>query len=179
MEKLSIRLQTPIEYATISLFVKGNKKPVNGATTDNTGQFTITDVQSGEYTMVVESIGYKPHTATKLSISRKNGNIDFHNILLLKSQTTLESVTVTAPGLIENKIDKMVFNAEKDLTSQGGVATDISKKLPQVSVDIDGNVELAGSNSIRFLINGKPSSAFGSNIADVLAIYSGKPDKKY
>ncbi|HMH32435.1 MAG TPA: TonB-dependent receptor [Puia sp.] len=29
-------------------------------------------------------------------------------------------------------------------------------------------MELAGSSSIRFLINGKPSSAFGSNIADVL-----------
>ena len=42
------------------------------------------------------------------------------------------------------------------------------KKVPQVSVDVDGNVELLGSTSIRFLINGKPSSAFGSNIADVL-----------
>src|SRR5205085_2303443 len=29
-------------------------------------------------------------------------------------------------------------------------------------------VELQGNSSIRFLINGKPSSIFGSNIADVL-----------
>ena len=48
------------------------------------------------------------------------------------------------------------------------MATDILKKVPQVSVDVDGNVELAGSSSIRFLIDGKPSSAFGSNITDVL-----------
>ena len=75
---------------------------------------------------------------------------------------------IASNGLIENKIDKIVFNAEKDLTSQGGVATDVLKKVPQVSVDVDGNVELAGSSSIRFLINGKPSSAFGSNITDVL-----------
>ena len=54
------------------------------------------------------------------------------------------------------------------ITSQSGVATDILKKVPQVSVDIDGNVELAGSSSIRFLIDGKPSSAFGNNITDVL-----------
>ena len=33
---------------------------------------------------------------------------------------------------------------------------------------MDGNVELAGSSSIRFLINGKPSTAFGSSITDVL-----------
>ena len=62
----------------------------------------------------------------------------------------------------------MVFNADQDVTSQVGVATDILKKVPQVSVDVDGNVQLAGSSSIRFLINGKPSAAFGSDIADVL-----------
>ena len=95
--------------------------------------------------------------------------IELKAILLSKKQQTLESVTVTAPGkLIENKIDKLVFNAERDLTSQSGVATDILKKVPQVSVDIDGNVELAGSSSIRFLINGKPSTMFGSSINDVL-----------
>ena len=62
----------------------------------------------------------------------------------------------------------MVYNAELDLTSQGGVATDILKKIPQVDVDVHGNVELQGSANIRFLINGKPSVIFGNNIADVL-----------
>jgi len=62
----------------------------------------------------------------------------------------------------------MVFNAEKDISSQSGVATDLLKKIPMVSVDIDGNVQLAGTSSIRFLINGKPSVAYGSNVNEVL-----------
>jgi ferric enterobactin receptor len=160
--------KAPIEYASISLFAKENKKPINGATSNTSGQFVITGVKTGEFNMLVESIGYKPRSVANISLAKKNGSFDCHDILLSRSAATLEAVTVTAPGLIENKIDKIVFNAEKDLTSQGGVATDILKKLPQVSVDIDGNVELAGSNSIRFLINGKPSSAFGNSIADVL-----------
>jgi ferric enterobactin receptor len=49
------------------------------------------------------------------------------------------------------------------------VALDVLKKVPQVTVDIDGNVELQGNSSIRFLINGKPSSVFGNNLADALA----------
>ena len=86
-----------------------------------------------------------------------------------KSENTLKDVVVTSQTkLIENKIDKLVYNAENDLTSVGGVATDVLKKVPQISVDADGNVELAGSSDIRFLINGKPSTAFGNNIADVL-----------
>ena len=62
----------------------------------------------------------------------------------------------------------MVYNVDKDVTSQGGVATDVLKKIPQVDVDVDGNVELQGNANIRFLINGKPSVMFGNNIADVL-----------
>ena len=83
--------------------------------------------------------------------------------------TSLKEVTVNGErSIIENKIDKLVYNADRDLTSQGGVATDILKKIPEVSVDVDGNVELLGSSSIRFLINGKPSTIFGNNISDVL-----------
>jgi len=157
-----------IEYATISLFVEGNKKPINGATTNNKGEFSVTGVKPGTYKLLVESIGYKAKSFEQVTMLKQE-NHDLKTIFLSTSRTTLESVTVNAPrGLVENKIDKLVFNAEKDLTSQGGVATDILKKVPQVSVDIDGNVELAGSTSIRFLINGKPSSAFGSNITDVL-----------
>src|SRR5450432_189415 len=63
----------------------------------------------------------------------------------------------------------MVYNAERDITSQGGVATDLLKKIPMISVDVDGNVELQGNSNIRFLINGKPSTIFGNNLVDVLA----------
>ena len=160
---------TPIEYATITLFVQGEKRAMNGATTDHSGRFTINDVKEGSYQILVESIGFKPYTINNVALNRKRVVFDIKTISLAKKSQLLQSVTVTAPhDLIENKIDKIVFNAEKDLTSQGGVATDILKKVPQVSVDVDGNVELAGSSSIRFLINGKPSTAFGSSIADVL-----------
>lgn len=102
-------------------------------------------------------------------ISKQSGVADVSRIALSRAAKTLQNVTVTTQSrLVENKIDKLVFNAEKDLTSQTGVATDVLRKVPQVSVGVDGNVELAGNASIRFLINGKPSSSFGNNIADVL-----------
>ncbi len=159
----------PIEYATITLFIDGNKKPVNGAVSNIEGIYKLTDVEPGSYKILVECLGYQPYTINNVQVNRKNGVTSVSTILLVKKTVLLQGVTVSSSsGLIENKIDKLVFNAEKDITSQSGVATDILKKVPQVSVDVDGNVELAGSSSIRFLINGKPSTAFGSNITDVL-----------
>ncbi len=81
----------------------------------------------------------------------------------------IQGVTVTSKTkIIENKIDKIVYNVDKDVTSQGGVATDALKKIPDVTVDVDGNVELLGNPSVRFLIDGKPSSLFGNSVADAL-----------
>ncbi len=161
--------RAPMEYATVTLFVKGDKKPLTGTTTNNTGSFTLTEVPDGTFTIVFEFIGYFAYTINDITVNKKNRELYLKSIRLSRKKGVLQGVTVVAQGkLIENKIDKMVFNAEKDLTSQSGVATDVLKKIPQVSVDADGNVELSGSSGIRFLINGKPSSAFGSSIVDVL-----------
>lgn len=159
--------QSPVEYATITLHVAGITRPVNGATTNNKGVFTIDDLPSGSYTLTVEFIGYQSRSFDAITLTGKS--LSLGDILLSAKQEALQSVTVTASkGLVQNKIDKMVYNAEKDITSQGGVATDILKKVPMVSVDVDGNVELQGNSNILFLINGKPSSIFGNNLADAL-----------
>lgn len=161
--------RNPLEYATVSVFPEGAKKPVNGAISDIKGNFVVNGVAAGTYKVVAECIGYKPRTFYNITTNKEHPLIDIKDISLQTKVTEMQGITISAqPKIIENKIDKMVFNAERDLTSQVGVATDILKKIPQVSVDVDGNVELAGSSSIRFLINGKPSAAFGSDIAEVL-----------
>ena len=158
----------PIEYSTISLFEEGVTRAINGSLSNGQGKFKLEINKTGYFDILVESIGYNSFSIHHILIDKRSSK-NLGKILLGKKITNLQAVTITqSQNLIENKIDKMVFNAEKDLTSQGGVATDILKKIPQVSVDVDGNVELAGSTSIRFLIDGKPSTAFGSNIVDVL-----------
>jgi len=158
----------PVEYATVSLIDNYSHKTITGAVTDTKGVFSIPAAKTGNYTLMVEAIGFLPYQINE-QLFEKNKSLDIGQIQLSHKVSALKDVTIIGgQKLIENKIDKMVFNAEKDLTSQGGVVTDILKKIPQVSIDVDGNVELAGSSSIRFLIDGKPSTAFGSNIADVL-----------
>lgn len=159
----------PVQYATITFSDVAEGKIINGASTDSLGFFKINNLKAGTYNILIESIGFAKKTIHNFQVKQSHIPQSIGIIKLSKTENTLKDVVVTtAPRLIDNKIDKLVFNAENDITSSGGVATDVLKKVPQISVDADGNVELAGSSDIRFLINGKPSTAFGNNIADVL-----------
>jgi len=158
-----------IGYATVMIFLNNNKKPAGGTSTDSTGYFYINNIPFGNYTVVVDFIGYRAKTFQNIILGAKVPTVNLGNIRLASNAKVLAGVTVTGQKqVVENKIDKLVYNTENDITSQTGVATDILKKVPQISVDVDGNIELQGSTNIRFLINGKPSTIFGSNVTDVL-----------
>jgi ferric enterobactin receptor len=158
-----------VEYGSVGLLIQETNKVVNGTTSDDKGIFTLGGIPYGIYKINIDFIGYQPFAKNNIVVNAATPNIVLGD-LRLKSRATLKTVTITTEhSLIENKIDKMVYNADKDLTAQGGVATDLLKKIPQISVDVDGNVELQGNSNITFLIDGKPSTVFGNNVADVLA----------
>jgi len=159
----------PVEYSSITLKSGAASKPVNGTISDKNGAFVLNNLPAGNYSVEIEFIGYTAFLRDSLLITGNTTEIKLGDILLVKKSTTLEAVTVTGTRqLIETKIDKLVYNVEKDVTSQGGIATDALKKIPGITVDVDGNVELLGNSSIRFLIDGKPSGIFGNSVAEAL-----------
>jgi outer membrane receptor protein involved in Fe transport len=158
-----------VDYATISVYKQGATSPFNGISTDPKGYFTVDQVPAGEYKVTADFLGYQRATLEHVVV-KAGGTLNLGEILLTSLSKELKGVTITAQApTVTNKIDKMVYNPQNDLSAQGGVAIDILKKVPQITVDIDGNVELQGNANIRFLINGKPSSIFGASLADALA----------
>src|ERR1035437_4164128 len=121
----------PIEYATIGLFTIGENKVVNGTTADDKGDFIMDNVAEGTYKMMIDFMGYKRLEKSNVTISKGTPSIVMGHIKLSSKQTKLKEVEVTAEhSLIENKIDKMIYNVDKDITSQGGIASDVLKKVP-------------------------------------------------
>jgi outer membrane receptor protein involved in Fe transport len=159
----------PVDYATISLFKSGAKTPINGVLTDEKGNFKIDNLKAGSYKITISFIGYPSKTIDPVTTTLSKPDNNMGNVLIAPSARALKEVQVvgTTP-LIENRIDKIVYNAEKDLTSAGGNATDVLQKVPLVSVDMNGNVALRGDQNVRVLINGKPSGATSASLSDVL-----------
>ena len=159
----------PLEYAAVSVYPKDSTTPVGGMITDDKGAFTIADLKPGVYRLKVEFIGYRPKI--KDNITLKAGNNDIGTVSIADKSNKMKEVTITGQkSFVENKLDKLVFNVGNDVTSSGGSATDVLKKVPQVDVDINGNVELLGNANIKVLLNGKPSAQFDNNLAEALRV---------
>lgn len=157
----------PIDYATISLIRVKDKKAINGAITDAKGKAVMQNVSPDKYELSIGFMGYKSKT---IPVETTVGKPDLNTgtISISGTQSNLKEVAIvgTTP-LIENKIDKVVYNAEQDVTTAGGNAGDVMRKVPMLTVDMDGNPTLRGS-AVRILINGKPSGSMSNSVADAL-----------
>ena len=93
-----------------------------------------------------------------LTISKKRTKFDLGELKLVPSAVTMEEVNITAEkNMMITKIDRKVFNVQKDIMAQTGTVIDMLQTIPSVTVDVDGNISLRGSQSVTVLINGRPS----------------------
>lgn len=161
--------QEPVEFAAVVLMNAADSTQVNGVVTEPDGSFKMIEVPTGNYHLSVSFLGYEDLRLTDITTTPAKPDIDLENITLQPAGLSLDEVTVTAEAaLVENRIDKLVYNAEKDASTQGGDAADVLRNVPLLSVDLEGNVSLRGSSNILILINGRPSTMFGSNPAEAL-----------
>ncbi|PWJ57559.1 outer membrane receptor protein involved in Fe transport [Dyadobacter jejuensis] len=158
----------PVEFAALSLIDLKSNRPIDGTTTDEKGEFTMTKVASGDFKILISFIGYKNKTINKVHIDKKT-DLDLGTILMAPDVVQLNEVEVVGMAqMIEEKVDRLVYNAEKDITSKGGDASDVMKKVPMLTVDLDGNVSLRGNSNVRVLINNKPSTIIATSVSDAL-----------
>ncbi len=160
--------QQPVPYATIALVDPATSKPIDGTMADDKGKFSLPKVQTGAYRLAVSFIGYDTKTI-EVEISDRNSSLNLGQIAIASAAKALKEVVVEGQrAMIEEKVDRTVYNAENDESNKGGDATDVLRKVPMLSVDLDGNVSMRGSQNIRVLINNRPSTITAGSVADAL-----------
>jgi len=159
----------PVEFATIALLDKNTGKTIDGTITNEKGQFTISKVSAGTYKIAISFVGYQTITLDNVSVANERATVNLGNIILPAEIKLLSEVEIIdQKDLIEDKIDRITYNAEKDVTNAGSDATEVLRKVPLLSVDLDGNVQLRGSGNVQVLINNKPSTIMAATVADAL-----------
>lgn len=148
---------TALGFATVSLLGKGDSTAIASINTAETGEFSIT-APAGRYTVIIDFIGYDSYQSPVIQLSADHPVHLLGNIKLKASAKTLDEILVRGEkSTMTLSLDKKIFNVGKDLANTGGTAADILSNIPSVAVDVEGNVSLRGSNSVRILIDGKPS----------------------
>lgn len=142
---------------------------VDGTITDGQGRFSFKEVALGNYLIEATFIGYEVRRVRDITLTGKRPDLSLDNIRLSSSTELLSEVVVSGEAsLIENRVDKIVYNASQDVVNQGGDGSDVLRRVPLLSVDLDGNVSLRGSSQVQILINGRPSTMFAGSVGEAL-----------
>ncbi|MBC7426081.1 MAG: carboxypeptidase-like regulatory domain-containing protein, partial [Bacteroidia bacterium] len=109
----------PVEFVTLALIRASDNKAVDGTLTDDAGKFTLSKVPSGNYRLSLVFIGYKTKDI-QLDIDEKRDVHDLGKVSLSSLEQTTQEVLVEGKRvLIEEKVDRIVYNAENDATNKG------------------------------------------------------------
>jgi outer membrane receptor protein involved in Fe transport len=160
----------PVEFVTIKLMVKADSTFIAGCISDGSGSFSLSNIPANDYYIEYSSIGFKASKSKPFNVATPKGNLNVGTLEISTQTQVLNEVVITGERkMFNNSIDRKVFNIERDMLSQSGAVTDLLQNIPSVSVSLDGNVSLRGSENVMILINGKTSMLTMMNRADILS----------
>jgi ferric enterobactin receptor len=156
-----------LPFANVRLFRK-NDILMEGTITNESGYFAFEELGLASYYLLVNYVGYE-ETKVVAELNKNKTFLYFKKVKVNPGAVNLDEVSIVEDKPIyESKMEKIVYNAENDLNESLDDATDVLRKTPLLSVDMDGNVSLRGSSDVKFLVNGKESTFFTSSASDAL-----------
>lgn len=155
-----------IPYANI-LLKDANTKTITGTTTTDKGTFEL-KATAGNYTLEISYLGYKT-TLKEISFTK---NINVGTIILEENAQALHEIVVKAEKrIIEQKIDRLVFNVEKSIAATGGNGLDVLKITPGIQLQ-NNTISILGKGASQVMINGRLSPLAGDELIAFLSGFS-------
>ncbi|WP_343914391.1 TonB-dependent receptor domain-containing protein [Aquimarina litoralis] len=152
-----------IVYANVIL-TNESGQIVNGAITDDQGNFTI-GVARGTYNLLIKYLGYEDYkTVVVLEESMVMDDI----LLIEKSNNLDEVVIVSKKRLIEQKVDRLVFNVADNVATSGGDALDALRISPGIAVN-DNQITMIGKSGMRVMVDGRIIQMSGEELNSFLS----------
>lgn len=160
----------PLAGAAVTIKQGESSAIVTGALTDSKGKFRIEGLSTGKYRVHIGYIGFKANVQDiELSSSTLTANLGA--VKLATDAIAVEGVTATAlRSSMTVGVDRNIYSTKNMPAASGGNTTDLLRNVPELDVDVDGNVKLQGSQSIALHINGRPAPMRGEALKNFLAM---------
>lgn len=158
----------PLGFVNIKVTEQGSDKFVGGGITDAGGNFNVTGLKDGKYTLTLTFMGYKDVTR-QFEITPAKREVQFKLLYMAEDAKQLNEVTVTGQrATMKLEVDRKSFDVGQLISNAGQAASDVLDNVPSIEVDNDGNVSLRGNSSVEVWINGKASGLTSDNRAQIL-----------
>lgn len=158
----------PLGFVNIKVTEQGSDKFVGGGITDAGGNFNVTGLKDGKYTLSLTFMGYKDVTR-QFEITPAKREVQFKLLYMAEDAKQLNEVTVTGQrATMKLEVDRKSFDVGQLISNAGQSASDVLDNVPSIEVDNDGNVSLRGNSSVEVWINGKASGLTSDNRAQIL-----------
>ena len=161
----------PIEFMDAYL-VNSTDSDLPHVYTDSLGGFVLYAL-GGDYTLQLAAFG-KEKYCKNISLTQ-----DLHlGKITIEEAVLLDSITITAKKkVIERKVDRLVFNVEHSVLSEGQNVVDLLKSTPLVSVQNE-NVSIIGKGSVVVMMDDKILNIAQSDLYSYLQSLNSSDVKK-
>lgn len=158
----------PLGFVNIKVTEQGSDKFAGGGITDASGNFNVSGLKDGKYTLSLTFMGYKDVTR-QFEITPAKREVQFKLLYMAEDAKQLNEVTVTGQrATMKLEVDRKSFDVGQLISNAGQAASDVLDNIPSIEVDNDGNVSLRGNSSVEVWINGKASGLTSDNRAQIL-----------
>lgn len=160
---------SPLMSVSVSVIGQIDNKIVTGANTEEDGKFKIEEIPFGSYRLEINYIGYNTLVIPDITLNEQKIISNAGIIKLKQGNTTTDEIEVKGEkSMIEFHGDKRILNVDQNLTLKGGTALDVLKEMPGVTVDIDGNVSVRGSEGVKITVDNKSFGLEGQSRTSTL-----------
>lgn len=147
----------PLEFATIKVLSKADSSLITGVSSGEDGNYVLEKVPFGDYLLKTTFFGYTA-IYDELSLSAESPFARKEPVKMSISEELAEVQIEHEVKVFETKIDKKIYNVDKDLNSKGGNGLDVLRNVPSLDVDANDVITLRGDENVNIFIDGRPSS---------------------
>lgn len=149
-----------LPFVNVVLRLSPDSTFIGGTITDESGRFTIENINPDNYFLAISYYGYKKLNK-EIYVGESTEFINLGNIDLSQSIQSIGEVVITAEQAeINGKLDKKTYDVEDNISQSGGSVLQAMENLPGITVQ-DNKVQLRGSDKVIILIDGKQSALTG------------------